>query len=295
MIRLIMVMIIIMSILTILIVFVQNEWDEMMQETFTLKQSLDATRQELAQALYQHDAACRVIARLMKERDEARAALANLESAGGFTAAKAGAGGGTNGHAYAGATTAMDTDAETEADGAAAEDGAEAAGGLGTEVIDKINDKCKELSTWRRGRKFAPEGVLSKEVIGSLSTSASYTPHTAAKGQLCGLDVASGAGGTFAVTGAGDNKVIVTSLANGKAAAKLSGHTKKVTGVSFHPTPSDTGAGMVFSCSMDKTVRVWNPAEPPTSAGATTTYSEIAKISPDSNEVSAITVHPTGR
>jgi pre-mRNA-processing factor 19 len=36
-------------------------------------QSLDQTRQELAQALYQHDASCRVIARLLKERDEALA------------------------------------------------------------------------------------------------------------------------------------------------------------------------------------------------------------------------------
>lgn len=31
----------------------QNEWDELMLETYALKQSLAATRQELAQALYE--------------------------------------------------------------------------------------------------------------------------------------------------------------------------------------------------------------------------------------------------
>jgi len=40
-----------------------------------------AYKQELAQAMYQHDAASRVCAKLIKERDEARAALANASGA----------------------------------------------------------------------------------------------------------------------------------------------------------------------------------------------------------------------
>ena len=60
----------------------QNEWDALALENAHLRKSLDVARRELAQHLYQYDAACRVIARLKKERDEAIAR-------GGGTAASA--------------------------------------------------------------------------------------------------------------------------------------------------------------------------------------------------------------
>ena len=65
------------SIPSLLSVF-QEEWDALALETYTLQQTLAQTRQELSSALYQHDAAVRVIARVTKERDEARDALSKV-------------------------------------------------------------------------------------------------------------------------------------------------------------------------------------------------------------------------
>ena len=61
----------------------QNEWDSVALGTRTLMEELARTREELSTALYQNDAAKRVVARLTKERDEAREALSKITVSGG--------------------------------------------------------------------------------------------------------------------------------------------------------------------------------------------------------------------
>jgi hypothetical protein len=60
----------------------QNEWDSVVLETFNLRQQNAQLRQELSHALYKEDAAMRVLARVQKERDEARECVLSLHAFG---------------------------------------------------------------------------------------------------------------------------------------------------------------------------------------------------------------------
>lgn len=61
---------------------VQTEYDAVVLELFDTRQALQDARQELSQALYQNDAAVRVIARLSAERDAARQQLQEWQASG---------------------------------------------------------------------------------------------------------------------------------------------------------------------------------------------------------------------
>lgn len=251
----------------------QNEWDELMLETFTLKQHLDTTRQELAQSLYQHDAACRVIARLMEERDEARAMITNLQqnpvrlepiSSGPAAPATS--------------TPEMETD-----------DAAAATTGIDSDICAAMTDKCTELSAWRRGRK-AKSIAPSKDCMKQLSQIASHTPHKAdSKTGITCLNVrksyaGNNGGESTILSGGTDKSVLLTDLSTGKVLGKAAGHTKRVTAVSFHSADSLT----LLSASADSSVKVWNPTGSGGKFNCSWSYNE------SQGEIAGISLHPTG-
>ncbi|KAF2126413.1 WD40 repeat-like protein [Dothidotthia symphoricarpi CBS 119687] len=121
----------------------QNEWDTIVLETHTLKQQLAQTRQELSTALYQNDAATRVVARLTRERDEAREALSNVTISG----------------AAAGNGDAMDVDGQ----------------GLSEELVAKVDETQQQLFATRRKRPV-PEGWATGEDISTFDVTASSEP-----------------------------------------------------------------------------------------------------------------------
>jgi len=226
----------------------QNEWDALMLETYTLKLHLETVRQELSHSLYQHDAACRVIARLTKERDSARHALSTAQADIGHTAA-----------------AAMEMD--------------EQSAGITPEIVQKMSKTSSGLSKGRKKRVVAPSQATAEQ-IAKYTNEGSFPLHGASQpGVLC-LDI-SKKNGSQLVTGGVDGSAVVFDKASGQISNTLSGHSKKVTDVLFHPTED-----VIVTTSADCTARVW------TQQGAD--YSTALQLKCHSAEVTSATLHPTG-
>lgn len=135
----------------------QDEWDAVMLHSFTLRQQLQTTRQELSHALYQHDAACRVIARLTKEVTAAREALATLKPQAGLIVPQAVP---SSQPSVVGAGEPMDLGELV---------------GMTPEIIQKLQDKATVLTTERKKRgKTVPEELVKPEELSKYRQVASH-------------------------------------------------------------------------------------------------------------------------
>ncbi|TGZ82975.1 putative cell cycle control protein [Ascodesmis nigricans] len=173
----------------------QNEWDALALETHALRQQLAQTRQELSTALYQHDAATRVIARLIKERDEARTALSQVTVGAG-----AGAGG-----------DQMDVDTQEV-----------------PEVIQqRIDETKKELSSGRKKRQVPADWATAETISTFKPVSTSEPLYPGAK------SLALDATGDLALLGGADGITGVYSLSQQQVLNPLKGDDGAITDVAW--------------------------------------------------------------
>lgn len=218
----------------------QNEWDAIALETFQLRQQLAETRQELSTALYYNDSAQRVIARIQKEREEARDALSRVS----VTATSNGTGQ-ANGDA-------MQVDGQ----------------GLPESVLAKVDETQANLSATRRKRPVPAEWATGDAIATYDITSTVDTQFTGTKSLavdatgdffLCGdsdgtvgiYDLKQGAFTTRSNLGAGgvnygawasDKAVVATTSGavvvtqEGTVKAKFEQHAGAATAVATHPS-----------------------------------------------------------
>eukprot|EP00850_Spirogloea_muscicola_P001047 SM000004S14917 [mRNA] locus=s4:227863:232784:+ [translate_table: standard] len=246
----------------------QNEWDSHVLGSYALEQQLHTVRQELSHALYQarHDAACRVIARLKKERDEARALLS------------------ANAHVAFDAQPVpmIAANGKREVDDEVMRDGDVAAkkpqGGITEEIVAALTDCNARLSSARKKRQI-PATLAAPEALEAFTQLSSHPLHKTNKPGILSLDI--DATKDLILTGGIDSSAVVFDRASGEIKASLAGHTKRVTSVRFVPEKE-----YLLTASADKTVRIWKEGE----EGA---YECKHVLTEHTAEVKSCTVHAT--
>lgn len=231
----------------------QQEWDALALEVFTLQQNLAQTRQELSTALYQHDAAVRVIARLTKERDDAREALRNIQVSAPVM-------NGTNGDA-------MHVDSRS----------------LPDSIKAKIQSTQEGLMKTRRKRPvpaewatsdtlslFKPTKTIKTSCVDASFLSVNKSSNSAVTGSVSnGAYIISSTDGSVATVVAdepvtagvwtssgiavGTSRGKVALYENGQRVASLGSHASDVTGLAVHASGE-----ILASCSSDKTYALYD-------------------------------------
>ena len=235
----------------------QREFDGVMLEQFSLKREVHSLKQELAHALYQYDAACRVIARLIRERDDAQAALL----AGGTAERKQqhpAAAAAVDGHGNEG-RQAMDVEGEKKDGGASAQSALAEMTAAFEETSERLGGKRRKAAV-----KDKAAAAARTEDVAQYSVTQSFTLHGAATPGVTAVDVdLRTEGERLLVTGGADGSVIVFDAKAGKVRDTLHGHKKRVTAVAFVQQASFTSASSstshlpILSSSADHSVQLY--------------------------------------
>eukprot|EP00158_Paraphelidium_tribonemae_P003249 Partr_v1_DN25990_c0_g1_i2_m68324 putative PRP19 PSO4 pre-mRNA processing factor 19 homolog (S. cerevisiae) len=235
----------------------QVEWDALMLETFQLRKSYGESMRELSHALYQTDAAGRVIARLLRERDQAREALTSLRAQLGDSVTVAGDEAATKGGEE------MEVVGEQQ---------------LEEGVVAEISAKADSLTAWRKKRPAREHAAVTElESHSNLDLKGGPSGHLVAM-DLCLNDDKQV---LAAISGDKDKHVAVFSDVHGDKAniVTLKSHTKPVNALRWL-----TGECLVTG-SEDKTCKLWSQKGAKWTASATLKH--------HSDAVTAVAIHPT--
>lgn len=279
----------------ILLSMLQNEWDSVMLETYQLKQQYHQLRQELSNALYENDAAKRVIARLAKERDQARENLAAVSAAVGGAAA---------------AAAASAPASEPQESAAMDVDEPASLAGVTPEISQVMDNVSTDLSKVRRKRKSGPEMATVDEIKQIKSIKEVTNLHGVSNAGVLCLDLLREH--QYALTGGKDGSVLVTSWKGDEdrqvASVKAHAAGKKVTSVAWLQSSSllaaSTGGAAAekpvhashafVTASVDKTAKVYRLEHE--QDGATATIGKADHIFKGHEaEVTGISVHASGK
>jgi|UniRef100_A0ACD5TUC9 pre-mRNA-processing factor 19 len=242
----------------------QNEWDALMLSNFALEQQLHTARQELSHALYQHDAACRVIARLKKERDESRTLLAQAERQIPISAA--------------GPAPVAITNGKRALEDEVGPDGKKMRPGINPVMIDELTE-CNSMLSAQRKKRQVPPSLAPIDALERYTQISSHPLHKTNKPGILSIDIDHSK--DIIATGGIDTNAVIFDRPSGQVLGTLTGHSKKITSLKFVPRDE-----LLITGSADKTVRIWQGSKDGS-------YSCRHTLKDHGAEVEAVTVHAT--
>eukprot|EP01135_Chromosphaera_perkinsii_P000859 Nk52_evm22s152 gene=Nk52_evmTU22s152 len=279
----------------------QDEWDATMLEMFELREQLQKSRQELSHALYQHDAACRVIARLTKERDEAKSALVYIQQQNGMDVASGSA---STGAAAASSSpskkrklSASSSPVKKSKEGVPQKEEEQKAGGeLPAGVVEEMNSTAVRLSKGRKKRP-KPEGFPDSNTLATLNSNnngkkkefeVSFTP----KGQngVFQLGCSSLSDTTIVLGGGSSSDAVVLDRNSGAVQTTLKGHKKPISAVLIIGGKEEDDK-LVVTGSHDGSIKIWNLA----GAKKVLKTAEVTIDKVHSGAVTALCLHACGK
>ncbi|PWZ13819.1 Pre-mRNA-processing factor 19 [Zea mays] len=201
----------------------------------TLRQS--ATSGGMVTYEVQHDAACRVIARLKKERDEARALLAQAERQ--IPASVAGA-----------APAAVVSNGKRAMEDEIGPDGKKIRPGINPVMIDELTE-CNTMLSAQRKKRQVPPTLAPLDALERYTQISSHPLHKTNKRGILSMDVHPSK--DVVATGGIDTNAVIFDRSSGQILCTLTGHSKKITTSKFVPRDQ-----LFVTGSADKAISIYH-------------------------------------
>lgn len=232
----------------------QDEWDATMLNNFTLRQELKAVREELTHALFQNDAACRVINRLSSELQQARQIIATLPHGRRNVESEA-------------EVTDVEMRQEEE----------HGLSGINEELVNFFTEKSQEFSTARKQRgKNLPESLAPVDNIQKyVETKCFDAMHSASNPGIVAFDMQK----HYILTGGQDKTIVLFNSQTETIENTFKGHLKRINAIRLHPNLQT-----IVSASQDCQIRIWTANE----------ASARNVITIHDQPVTDVSLHPTG-
>nr|CAD2184215.1 unnamed protein product [Meloidogyne enterolobii] len=210
----------------------QDEWDATMLNNFTLRQELKSVREELTHALFQNDAACRVINRLSSELQQTRHIIATLPHGRGKNVE----------------SEVEVTDVEMHQEG-------EGLPGIDADLIEFFTLKSQEFSSSRKQRgKNLPEDLASVEDVKRYEEIKCHDAlHSASVPGITALDLQQ----HMILTGGIDKTVVLFNSQTETVENVFKGNQKRVNAIRLHPNLET-----IVSGGQDSKIRIWLANDP---------------------------------